>query len=480
MIKQKSFNFSSCVSRLTGIILLVVCCVGTLAQAQATDQAKQDPAPAGLHLSTFDIDATPPEGSPLTYNRMINTWDLGLRARGIVLSGAGKPIVLCALDWIGISNEGLDEFKNALAAAAGTTPQRVTVNVLHQHDAPWYDSGAEQILLENGIDPALNKPISFSGSFGRETIHRLSVAVRNSLSKALPVTHVGFGTAKVSKVASNRNIYGADGKVRVTRMSATKDAALRDEPEGLIDPVLSLVSFWNKDKPVAILTYYATHPQSYYLTSIPNPDFPGVARFFRQLAIPNALHVHFNGAGGNIAAGKYNDGSHENRLILAERLADGMKRAWESAKKEPLAANGIDWITEPVSIPPAKYLFAMREALKTDGSDLLIKNSDVARKMAWLKRSQAGKQIDIGCLKINKARILYMPGELFVEYQLAAKAERPGEFVAMAAYGDLGTGYIGTSKAYEKGGYEVSERASNVAPETETVLMKAIKTILQR
>jgi len=44
----------------------------------------------------------------------------------------------------------------------------------------------------------------------------------------------------------------------------------------------------------------------------------------------------FNGAGGNIGAGKYNDGSPTNRLVLAERLADGMRRAWESAKRQPL------------------------------------------------------------------------------------------------------------------------------------------------
>jgi hypothetical protein len=31
-----------------------------------------------------------------------------------------------------------------------------------------------------------------------------------------------------------------------------------------------------------------------------------------------------------------------------------------------------------------------------------------------------------------------MPGELFVEYQLAAKAMRPDLFVTMAAYGDYG------------------------------------------
>jgi len=430
-----------------------------------------------LRLSTFDIDVTPPVGRPLAYDVEINTWDLGLRAKGIVLQGSGLPIVLCAVDWIAIGNEGMDAFKNALAAAAGTTPQRVSVNVLHQHDAPRYDAGAEQILLEAGIDPAKINVTNFDGTFPREALRRLTVAVKSSLSHTQTVTHMGLGKAKVEKVASNRNIYGPDGKVRVTRMSSTKDPELHAEPEGLIDPELSMVSFWNNDKPLAVLSYYASHPQSYYRTGIPNPDFVGVARFFRQLAVPDALHIHFNGAGGNVAAGKYNDGSHENRGILAERLADGMKRAWEATRREPITAADVAWTVEAVSLPPAKYLYAMQESLKTN-DEVLLKNSGNARKMAWLRRCQAGKTIDVGCLTLKKARILYMPGELFVEYQLAAKAERPDLFVAMAAYGDLGPGYIGTALAYEKGGYEVSDRASNVAPEVEEVLMKAIHNLL--
>lgn len=432
-----------------------------------------------LRLSTFDIDVTPPIGSQLAYDPVINKGDLGLRAKGIILLGSGKPIVMCAIDWIGISNEGMDAFKGALAAAAGTTPQRVTVNVLHQHDAPMYDAGAEHILLEAGIDPAITNPISFEGIFARETIRHLTIAVRNSLNLSQPITHLGLGEAKVYEVASNRNIYGADGKVRATRYSTTKDSALRAAPEGIVDPILSLVSFWNGNHPVAILSYYATHPQSYYRTGVANPDFPGIARFYRQLAVPDALHIHFNGAGGNIAAGKYNDGSHDNRLILAGRLADGMKRAWDATRREPITVKDVDWIVEPVSLPPAKYLYKMQKELNGDNT-LLLKNNGYARKMAWLRRCEAGKKIDVACLKLKNARILYMPGELFVEYQLAAKAERPDLFVAMAAYGDLGPGYIGTAMAYEKGGYEVSELASNVAPEVEGVLMKAIRNLLHR
>src|SRR5690606_13460618 len=122
-----------------------------------------------------DIDVTPPVGTPLAYDMSTQTWDLGLRAKGIVLQGKGLPIVLCSVDWLAIGNEGMDEFKNALAAAVGSTPQRVAVHVVHQHDAPRYDAGAEQILLDAGVDPKKINPTSFDGTFAREALHRLSL-----------------------------------------------------------------------------------------------------------------------------------------------------------------------------------------------------------------------------------------------------------------------------------------------------------------
>jgi hypothetical protein len=74
--------------------------------------------------------------------------------------------------------------------------------------------------------------------------------------------------------------------------------------------------------------------------------------------------------------------------------------------------------------------------------------------------------------------MLHLPGELFVEYQLAAKAMRPDLHVMMAAYGDYGPGYIGTAAAYPEGGYETGPTASSVAPEVELVLLDAIKKLL--
>lgn len=429
---------------------------------------------AELKIATFDIDATPPVGAMMAYDRVTNKWDLGLRARGVAVLGAGEPIVLCSVDWLGIANGGHDEFRAQLAKATGTSASRVSVHTIHQHDAPDCDFSAEKILRDAGVEP-----LKFESSWQREVLSSLAEAVKSAIAKAQPLTHVGVGKAEVVDVASNRRIPGPDGKIRAVRYTATRDAALRAEATGVVDPEVSLISFWNKEQPVAVLSYFATHPQSYYRTGIPNPDFPGLARFFRQLEVPGALHVHFNGAGGNIGAGKWNDGSPENRRALAERLADGMKRAWESTKKEAISESDVKWAVESVALPPSKHLVPAQLEAQLRAREATFITLGGASRLAWLKRCEAGHKIDVSCLTVGKARALHLPGELFVEYQLAAKKERPDLFVAMAAYGDYAPWYIGTAVSYEEGGYETSPGSSNVSAEAELPLLRAIKTLLQ-
>jgi hypothetical protein len=434
----------------------------------------------GLRLATFDVDATPPVGSMMAYDPVVRVDELTLRCRGIVLLGAGQPIVLCAVDWIGIANESQDAFRAAFAKAAGTTPPRVAVHTLHQHDAPGCDFTAERLLKEAGAENLER----FESTFHRKLLARAAEAVKDSIAKSQSITHYGWGEADVKEVASNRRIAGPDGRIRATRYTACKDPKLRAEPEGIIDPAVSVLSFWNEEKPgalkpVAVLSYYACHPQSYYRMGIPSPDFPGIARFFRQQAVPEALHVHFTGPGGNIGAGKYNDGSRENRVVLAVRLADGMKRAWDATQKFPVTAADIQWRVEPVALPLASHLdeAKLRETLTQKKDPKAAVNA--ADTLAWVLRSKSGHKIDLAMLAVGDARVLHMPGELFVEYQLAAKKLRPDLHVTMAAYGECSPGYICTARAYEEGGYESSKPASNVAPEVETVLMNAMKKLLE-
>src|SRR5690625_8053624 len=107
------------------------------------------------------------------------------------------------------------------------------------------------------------------------------------------------------------------------------------------------------------------------------------------MAVPDAQQIHFNGAGGNVEARKYNDGPPENRLILAERMADGMKRAWESTVKQPINLEQNIWEGEKVNLPPASQLYDWKKKVEQNDA-LLIQNHGWAIKMASLKRMEAG------------------------------------------------------------------------------------------
>src|SRR5215213_8788666 len=80
-------------------------------------------ADSPLLIATFKLDVTPPIGTPLcdALCQPASAVDDPLSARGLVLLPVDqKPIVLIALDWVGVGNEGQDVFRQAVADAAGT------------------------------------------------------------------------------------------------------------------------------------------------------------------------------------------------------------------------------------------------------------------------------------------------------------------------------------------------------------------------
>src|SRR2546425_8477195 len=86
-----------------------------------------------LRITTFRVDVTPPLGSPLCCAAGVKPAAKivdPLSARGIILLGPPKPIVLVAVDWEGIANEGWDEWRKAIANAAGSDIDHVSVHTL--------------------------------------------------------------------------------------------------------------------------------------------------------------------------------------------------------------------------------------------------------------------------------------------------------------------------------------------------------------
>ena len=456
-------------------------------------------AAEGLKIATFQTDATPPIGYDMGYS-VVKSIREPLLVKGVVITGAGKPIIMVAVDWVTIDGKARDEWHALLAQAAGTTPDRVTVHHLHQHDAPRGDLAVSDERARLGLPEPVAPGVPDKRIWVRSVMENSAAALKKSLRDAKPVTHVGLGKADAERLGANRRLMGANGRVSMHRQSTytneyPADVAARIKvdadadghrlsifhpeeakaaPEGLIDPAVRTISFWNGNRALAALTYYASHPQVSFGKGIPTTDFPGLAREQRQKET-GVFQVYFTGAGGNITLGKYNDGSDRARAEFAGRLQDAMQRAWTATTRSPLTPADVEWRTTDISLP-AKYGMFKDEARAAAADTKRPSNERIAAIGKYVRAQALEDGTTLVVLRLGPAYSVHIPGESFVQYQLGAQAIRPNDFVAMAAYAE-GLGYIGNEKAYGEGGYEITVSQTTLA--AEKVIMDGIRKLLQ-
>jgi hypothetical protein len=434
--------------------------------------AADEPA---FRLATFSAEVTVPLGHPLMGGGIAPAKKVEdpLFTHGVVLLGAGEPVVLAAVDWCEIRNDAHDRWRAALAEAAGTAPGRVLVSSVHQHDAPVADLEAQRLLDHHKAAGKICDP-----DFHEQAVRRVARAVREALKASRRVTHVGVGQARVEQVASNRRYVRPDGRPAFDRMSATRDAAIRAFPEGTIDPWLRTLSFWDGETPVAALSAYSAHPMSHYGKGEVSADFVGLARKRRQADEPKVFQAYFTGCAGNVTAGKYNDGAPENRPVLAERLYAGMVAAWKTTERTPLKQ--VTFRSVPLRLEPrdgpgftvADLKKRIKEDPKPFGQCL------AALGLSWRKRADAGHKLDVPALDLGAAQVLLLPGESYVEYQLLAQKQRPDSFVFTLGYGECATGYVPTERHVEEGDGNLADWCW-VAPGSEKALSQAIEAALK-
>ena len=440
----------SIIARLVGVMALV--CVGSLV---STTEA------APLRVATFKCDMTTPLGhTSFPSGKPLEVIEHPLMAKGIVLEDGGQRYVFCVIDWCSLCNSTHLLYRQKIAAAAGTDPSRVALHTVHQHTAPTVNLDATRMSPE-----AKNPQIQTDVQFFELAADWLAQAVKASLARLEPFDRIGTGEAKVERVGSTRRVIDPDGKVHTPRWSYIDDIAVRERPEGIIDPMLKTITFAQGEKPLVRLHYYACHPQSFYNDPRVTYDFPGMAREELEQK-EHVFQVYFTGCAGDVLTGKYNDHTLSARDELRGRLLRGMEAAIVATKFVP--AESIRWRTVELKLPlfkPADLPESDRPK-KSEGK----MNTGLASYAARLDRP-----LLLSSLQIGHTHILDLPGECLVEYQLFAQRSAR-EFVAVAAYTDLGTGYICTDIAFDQGGYEPT--VTKVGRGSEALLKDAILELL--
>ena len=430
---------------------------------------------ADFSLSTFSADVTIPLGHrcmgvlPTKSKRIADP----LFAHGFVLQGGPQPVVLCALDWCEVRNGAFEQWRHALAKAAGTSPQYVLVTALHQHDAPVVDLDAQNLLDKVGLHNEL-----YQVNWHDETLARVSQAVKDSLELASPVTHYGTSEVKVENIASNRRVVLENGNVTYSRGSRSGgNEYMAKAPEGDIDPMLKTITFFNHGKALLQLHHYATHPMSYYGQGVVSADFVGLARARLQRENQSIRQIFVPGCGGDVTAGKYNNGSEDHRQELIERLYNAMSIASRNTQKYELKT--VTFRIAPLSLPfhPGEHLTQEKLSADLDNPELTTEKRILAAMgLASRNRVEADKPLDFPCVDLGNAQIALFPGETFIGYQLITQEYAGDNFVMCVAYGDAWTGYLPTDATFNE---NFSDSWLWVGKGSEKQIREAIKKVIR-
>ena len=427
----------------------------------------------GLRVATFSVDITPPLGRPVGQGFIptLKTAEHPLLARGILLQDADVSCVICTLDWMEVHNESYDFLRQAIGEAAGVPTSHVALHCLHQHTAPAISTAAQQLQLDE-TDP---RRVA-TADYLLDVSKKVAEAIRESRKNLQPVTHIGTGRAKVDRVASNRRIERADGSIQGRSSNTKSSPELREMDEGLIDPWVRTVSLENSNGAIVQMHYYASHPQSFYGDGRASYDVPGMIRD-RLEQSDGVFQMYVTGCGGDIAFGKYNDGSQQARTQLVARLQAGIEQSIASLKRYPVQP--MSWLVAPIRFPlrtDDAFSEETNRRILRDPKSSESQCRKAAIAVAWIERVRSDHPIELSCLSIGPVKMLHLPGEPFVHFQLAAQQMRPDRFVCVAGYGDCGMGYIGGDRIFaDRGGYE---QTYAFAGPSEALLLAAIRNLL--
>jgi hypothetical protein len=431
---------------------------------------------ADIILRTFQVNVTPPIGDYLCgglHNRALGV-ETPLYLHGLILSANGTHYVLAGVDYCYLSGRSQQRIVAALAEAAGIPVTQATLHSNHVHDAPLIDEEAHAIMAESGFQ-------FHNEAYFAKVLADTGAAIHAALAhEGATVASVSHAQHPVEQFASSRRVLDSKGRCQV-RWSICRDEALRNAPEGRIDPMLDQIVFFDAGQtPLACLHFYASHPQVSDGRRMISADTIGVARDLFAQAFPGVFQIYFTGCAGDITAGKYtNADKPRNRLVLGVRLYDGMRGAF--AKAAPRPVESLGWANHVIELQlrPLPEGSAPYEAMLRDPSAGNSTKYLAAMKVDRLRRGLQSYPFRVSRLRLGDVNILFLPTELVSEYQFYAKAHSPTPGrLAVAAYGDSFLKYVAHDRAFDEGGYEVDPNWSEVGKGIEAPICRGIDAVL--
>ncbi len=380
-------------------------------------------------------------------------------------AGDGPMAVILTVDNCGVPGHVRDEVARRLKAKAGVPDERVALCSSHTHSAP----------MIGGVLSTL-----FGADIPEDHAARIMRYTKETTDKLEQVALAAIASARPCDVAWAN---GEVGFAMNRRFPTPTGYANKPNPEGPTDHALPVLRVTSADgKIIAVLTGYACHCTTTGFNRI-HGDWAGCAQEAIEKAFPDAIALTAIGCGGDQNPNPR--GTYELANQHGTALATETERVVKG-KMQPLAPTTLDCRMKRFPLPfdtlPTREEFEKR--VEARGS-----NAYHAKKQ--LERLDRGEKLmtelpysvqtwSFG----NDLAMVFLPGEVVVDYSLRIKRDFLGKKLWVNAYSNDVPCYIPSRRVWAEGGYEAAgamlyyDRPTRLAPQVEELIIGAVGEIL--
>ena len=290
---------------------------------------------------------------------------------------------------------------------------------------------------------------------------------------------IGVGRGVLGDLAFNRRGVRRDGTILMPKPLGREQQpfGITDLSylEGPIDPEVGVCCIQDLDmRPLALLLHYTCHPvnafgnrQTYRAVSA---DWPGAwAGAMQQALGDEVVPLVVNGCCGNINPwNPFDPDDRPDHLRMGRELAAMSERIiYDMTFAREVA---VDCESSVVDLPyreiPTARQQEVDEILAQSPEPLRVANGDVdphwfraasTKSIEYARAREPDFAYEIQAFRIGDLGVVGLPGEPFVEGQLALKTNSAAPYLFPAHMTSHYVGYLPTREAYERGGHEANE-----------------------
>ena len=420
-----------------------------------------------------------------------------LYAKAVVLESEGRKLCFLSLDVTIITGEYTTRVREAAADRFGFERDAVMVHATQTHSAP----SVGHFMVDEDFPPVpSNRQFVRGGdeAFTEFAIEHAVEAIGKADSGLEPV-QVGVGSGVKDGLAFNRRGVMRDGKVCMPWFYSGLQHPLGPTHirylEGPTDPEVGVLCLRNKGmRMVAMLLHYTCHPVNVYAQpgAVVSADWPGAwAAAMQTIHGLSCVPLVLNGCCGNINPWPaFEPDFHPDHRYMGNALGEVSEKIIHSLSFTEEST--LDWKARKVMLPTRKLnVDQLREAeeyLAQYPEPQWLKDKPNRVEGAWsraawlvsielMRRRSPEMPYEVQAFRVGKTAFVALPGEPFVEGQLAIKVGSPTYPTYVAHCATQYVGYLPPREALLRGGHEVF--FCKVAPGSLEIVVDEAKAMLR-